>query len=163
MDEPNALSHVDDAGRARMVDVSQKAETYREAVAECRVEMSPGVIERVVSGNLPKGAVLETARLAGIMGAKRTSDLIPMCHPLRLSEVRLEFETLLADQALVIRATVVAVDRTGVEMEAMVAASVAALTVYDMVKAVDKRMVIRSTRLLRKVGGKSGLFEADAP
>lgn len=151
------LSHVDPQGRARMVDVSQKSETSRMARAEARISFSPGVCARVLSGNLPKGAVLETARLAGITGAKRTADLIPMCHPLRISEVKVD---LLADgdDALVVSAEVRAVDRTGVEMEAMTAASVAALTVYDMVKAVDRGMEITSVRLVHKEGGKSGTW-----
>jgi cyclic pyranopterin phosphate synthase len=161
MDDPIQLSHVDPSGKPRMVDVSQKPETLRRAVAESRLEFSPDVLQRVQAGDLPKGAVIETARLAGIMGAKRTSDLIPMCHPLRLSEVTVDFQFQLPN-LLIIQSTVVALDRTGVEMEALTAASIAALTVYDMVKAIDRAMVITATRLLRKEGGKSGTFEADA-
>jgi len=154
------LSHSDAQGRARMVDVSSKPETARMAQAEARVVFSTGVLERVFSGDLPKGAVIETARLAGVAGAKRTSDLIPLCHPLRISSVTLEFEPI-AENALRIVSEVRAVDRTGVEMEALSAASVAALTIYDMVKAVDRRMVIEGVRLLRKVGGKSGDWSCD--
>jgi cyclic pyranopterin phosphate synthase len=142
-----------------MVDVSAKPETVRIARAEAVLRFSPGIRERVLSGDLPKGGVLETARLAGVMGAKRTSDLIPLCHPLRLSEVAVEFQSR-DDDLLVITTRVRAVDRTGVEMEALCAASVAALTVYDMVKAVDRGMVVERLRLLEKQGGKSGTWSA---
>lgn len=144
-----------------MVDVAAKAETLRTAVAEGFVRLSEGVLARVLAGDLPKGAVIETARLAGIMAAKRTSDLIPMCHPLRLTEVDILAEAA-SGGALRLEAKVVAVDRTGVEMEAMTAVSIAALTVYDMVKAVDRSAAIDGIRLLRKTGGKSGDFSAGA-
>lgn len=153
------LTHVDEDGRARMVDVSAKPETARRAQAGATVRFGPGVRDRVLSGDLPKGAVLETARLAGVMGAKRTSDLVPMCHPLRISEVQVDFVPR-GEDVLDITAEVAAVDRTGVEMEALTAAMTAALTVYDMVKAVDRGMVIEQTRLLRKEGGKGGVWEA---
>ncbi|MEY2741749.1 MAG: Cyclic pyranopterin monophosphate synthase accessory protein 1 [Planctomycetota bacterium] len=155
------FTHVGEGGEARMVDVAAKAETLRTAVAEGFVRLSEGVLARVLAGDLPKGAVIETARLAGIMAAKRTSDLIPMCHPLRLTEVDILAEAA-SGGALRLEAKVVAVDRTGVEMEAMTAVSVAALTVYDMVKAVDRSAAIDGIRLLRKTGGKSGDFSAGA-
>jgi cyclic pyranopterin phosphate synthase len=154
------LSHVDGEGRARMVDVSSKPETARLARAEARVVFSPGVRARVLAGDLPKGPVLETARLAGVTGAKRTSDLIPMCHPLRISEVKLDFAPE-GDETLVVTGEVRAVDRTGVEMEALTAVTVAALTVYDMVKAVDRGMEITSVRLTHKEGGKTGTWSRD--
>ena len=159
--EGRPLTHVGSDGKARMVDVSGKAETRRVAIAGARLRFSPGIRDRVLSGDLPKGAVIETARIAGVMAAKKTSDLIPLCHPLRLSRVDLQIEAE-GDDALRLRAEVVVEDRTGVEMEALCAVSVAALTVYDMVKAVDRGMVIEELRLLRKEGGKSGLFEAPA-
>lgn len=154
------LSHVDGDGRARMVDVSRKAETPRMARAEARVVFSQGVRARVLSGDLPKGAVLETARLAGVTGAKRTSDLIPMCHPLRISEVKIDFAPE-GDEVLLVTGEVRAVDRTGVEMEALTAVCVAALTVYDMVKAVDRGMEVTGVRLTHKEGGKSGTWRRD--
>lgn len=144
-----------------MVDVSAKPETPRRAVAEARVVFSEGVLPRVLSGDLPKGAVLDTARLAGVTGAKRTSDLIPMCHPLRISSVTVALEPI-AEDTLRVEAEVRAVDRTGVEMEALSAASVAALTIYDMVKAVDRGMTIEGVRLLLKEGGKGGAWSRDA-
>ena len=156
MDE--RLSHVDAEGRARMVDVSGKEETVRTAVAGGRVRFSPGIRERVLAGDLPKGGVLETARLAGLMAAKRTHELIPLCHPLRLTRVDLDLKPAADADALEILATVTARDRTGVEMEALTAVSVAALTVYDMVKAVDRGMEIGPIRLLRKAGGRSGTW-----
>ncbi len=155
------LSHVAADGTPRMVDVSPKGETRRLAVARARVEFSPGTLVRVLRGDLPKGAVLEVARVAGIQGAKRAADLIPLCHPLRLTDVDVRF-TPDGDRALVIETTVVAVDRTGVEMEAMTAAAVAALTVYDMTKAIDRGTVIGDLCLLRKEGGKSGVWERPA-
>jgi cyclic pyranopterin phosphate synthase len=154
VDEP--LSHVDAEGRARMVDVSGKEETVRTAVAGGRLRFSPGTRERVLAGDLPKGGVLEVARLAGVMAAKRTHELIPLCHPLRLTRVDLELGAAAEEDEIEILATVTARDRTGVEMEALTAVSVAALTVYDMVKAVDRGMQIGPIRLLRKTGGQSG-------
>jgi cyclic pyranopterin phosphate synthase len=151
------LTHLDKEGRAHMVDVSHKEETLRRAVAEAQVHMKPETLKLLLAGNLPKGEALPVARLAGIMGAKKTSDLIPLCHPLRLKQVSVDFSTP-EDSLLSVRAEVVAVDSTGVEMEALTAASIAALTVIDMCKAVDKRMVIRNVRLLSKSGGQSGDF-----
>lgn len=158
MDEK--LSHLDEEGRPRMVDVSTKPESRRLAVAGARLTFSPGVRDRVLAGDLPKGAVLETARFAGVNGAKQTASLIPLCHPLRLTDVSVDIRPR-GDDGLEIEATAVAVDRTGVEMEALCAASVAALTVYDMVKAVDRGMTITEVRLLRKEGGKSGVWTAE--
>jgi cyclic pyranopterin phosphate synthase len=156
----SGLTHFDAEGRAVMVDVSDKAETDRIAVARGSVTMAPETLERIRLGTVAKGDVLSVARLAGIMGAKRTPDLIPLCHPLALSSVRLEL-TLAADRnAVEIEATCKLRGRTGVEMEALTAVSVAALTIYDMVKAVDRSMVIGEIRLVHKSGGKSGTWEA---
>ena len=155
------LSHIDEDGRPRMVDVSPKGETRRLAVAAGRIRFGPGVLRQLLAGSGPKGPVIEAARFAGVAAAKRTSDLIPLCHPLRLTDIAMSFQPI-GDDALEIRATVTAVDRTGVEMEALTAVSVAALTVYDMVKAVDRGMVIGDIRLLRKEGGRSGTWVAAA-
>ena len=150
------LSHYDEAGRARMVDVSAKAETRREAVAEAFVELSEAVLAALAgaNGGNPKGNPLEVARIAGIQAAKQTAALIPMCHPLALSFV--DVEATVVAGGVRIRATVATVGATGVEMEAMVAASIAALTVYDMTKALDKGIRIREVALVSKSGGKSG-------
>ncbi|MCU1320993.1 MAG: molybdenum cofactor biosynthesis protein [Acidobacteriaceae bacterium] len=148
------LSHYDDAGQAHMVDVSAKSETRREAVAAAFVELSDAVLAALPSN--PKGNPLEVARFAGIQAAKKTSDLIPMCHPLTLSFV--DVQATIVEGGVAIEATAATVAGTGVEMEAMVAASVAALTVYDMTKALDKGIRIREVVLLRKSGGKSGEY-----
>ena len=150
------LSHIDDAGRARMVDVSAKADTAREAVARGNVRMQPETLALVQSGGLPKGDVISTARLAGVMAAKRTHELIPLCHPLLLTDIDVEITPDEAASSLEISATVRSTGKTGVEMEAMTAVSVAALTVYDMCKAVDRGIRIEGVRLVRKSGGKSG-------
>ena len=155
MTEPR-LTHVDEAGAARMVDVSAKQDTGREAVAAGRVLVSPEVVALLRGAGVPKGDTLAVARLAGIMGAKQTPSLIPLCHPLALSAVTVDLEV--ADDAVEIRATVRTTDRTGVEMEALTAVAVAGLTVIDMVKAVDKRAVITDVRVLTKSGGASGDF-----
>ncbi len=144
-----------------MVDVGAKAETEREAVAAARVRMKPETLRLLRQGNLPKGDVLGAARVAGIMAAKRTSELIPMCHPLMLTHVSLEFAFDDAASAVEIRATTRCKGQTGVEMEALTAASVAALTIYDMAKAVERGMVIDNVRLLEKRGGKSGHWQAE--
>ena len=157
--EGGPLTHFDAAGRAAMVDVSAKAETVREATARGRITMRPETLALIAEGRAGKGDVLGVARLAGIMAAKRTAELIPLCHPLPLSAVTLDLE-LAAPDAVEIAATVRTAGRTGVEMEAMTAVSVAALTIYDMVKAADRGMRIEAVRLVRKSGGKSGLFEA---
>ncbi|WP_433889916.1 cyclic pyranopterin monophosphate synthase MoaC [Streptomyces sp. CA-111067] len=148
------LTHLDDAGAARMVDVSAKDVTARTARATGRVLVNPRVIELLRGEGVPKGDAVATARIAGIMGAKRTPDLIPLCHPLVVSGVTVDL--VVADDAVEIAATVKTTDRTGVEMEALTAVSVAALTVIDMVKAVDKAAVITDVRVEEKTGGKSG-------
>jgi cyclic pyranopterin phosphate synthase len=154
------LTHFDAEGRAVMVDVSDKAETDRIAVARGSVTMAPETLERIRLGTVAKGDVLSVARLAGIMGAKRTPDLIPLCHPLALSSVKLDLTLAPERNAVEIEATCKLKGRTGVEMEALTAVSVAALTIYDMVKAIDRAMVIGEIRLIRKSGGKSGTWEA---
>ncbi len=155
------LTHLDDQGQARMVDVGAKAETEREAVAAGRVRMRGETLRLLREGNLPKGDVLGVARVAGIMAAKRTPDLIPLCHPLLLTKVAVEFAFDDAASAVDITATVRCKGQTGVEMEALTAVSVAALTIYDMAKAVEKGMVIEGIRLLEKRGGKSGEWRAE--
>lgn len=152
------LTHLDADGAAHMVDVGGKPATARRAVASGRITMSAQALEAIRAGNAPKGDVLGTARIAGIMAAKRTGDLIPLCHPLGLEAVSVDF----AYEADAIRATATAslTGRTGVEMEAMTAASVALLTIYDMAKAIDKGMVIEGVRLIAKTGGKSGDWAA---
>ncbi|MEU6079107.1 cyclic pyranopterin monophosphate synthase MoaC [Streptomyces sp. NPDC047108] len=152
--EQQHLTHLDDAGAARMVDVSGKDVTARTARATGRVLVSPRVVELLRGEGVPKGDALATARIAGIMGAKRTPDLIPLCHPLAVSGVTVDLAV--ADDAVEIAATVKTTDRTGVEMEALTAVSVAALTVIDMVKAVDKAAVVTDVRVEEKTGGKSG-------
>ena len=161
MSTQNRLTHIDEAGAARMVDVSKKDVTARTARASGRVLVSPRVIELLRGEGMPKGDALATARIAGIMGAKRTPDLIPLCHPLAASGVKVDLDV--ADDAVEIRATVKTTDRTGVEMEALTAVSVAALTVIDMVKAVDKGAVITDVRVDEKSGGKSGDYRRPAP
>ena len=150
------LTHFDAAGHATMVDVSDKAETARTATARARVVMQPETLAVVASGTAAKGDVLGTARLAGIMAAKRTAELIPLCHPLPISAVTVDLAV--GDGAVEIAATVRTTGRTGVEMEALTAASVAALTVYDMCKAIDRGMRIEAVRVVQKAGGKSGVF-----
>ncbi|MCC7087968.1 MAG: cyclic pyranopterin monophosphate synthase MoaC [Chloroflexi bacterium] len=149
------LSHVDERGAARMVDVSEKAETARTAIAEATVRMQPATLALIQQGGIAKGDVLATARIAGIMAAKKTHELIPLCHPLAITGVTVDLAPE-GDSALIIRATVKTTGKTGVEMEALTAASVAALTVYDMCKAVEKGIRIEAVRLLEKHGGKSG-------
>jgi cyclic pyranopterin phosphate synthase len=152
------LTHLGEDGAARMVDVGGKPATPRRAIATGRITMSPQVLEAIRAGNAPKGDVLGTARIAGIMAAKRTGDLIPLCHPLGLEAVNIDFEY--EDSAIRATATASLTGRTGVEMEAMTAVSVALLTIYDMAKAIDKGMVIESIRLIAKSGGKSGDWKA---
>jgi cyclic pyranopterin phosphate synthase len=154
------FTHFDEAGRARMVDVSGKAETVRVAVARGRVVMAPDTLARIQEGRIGKGDVLGVARLAGIMAAKRTADLIPLCHPLALTKVAVDLSPAPPD-AVEIEATVGLTGRTGVEMEALTAVTVAALTVYDMCKALDRGMRIDGVRLSHKSGGKSGTYEAE--
>ena len=153
------LTHFDEQGRAAMVDVSAKAETTRTAVARGRVVMAPETLALIREGQVGKGDVLGVARIAGIMAAKRTSDLIPLCHPLMLSKVAVELTPAPPD-AVEIEAVVKVTGQTGVEMEALTAVTVAALTVYDMCKAADRAMRIEAVRLMHKSGGKSGTYEA---
>ena len=155
-DTMSELTHLDDAGQARMVDVGDKPETARLAVASATVRTRPDVVEKIASRALEKGDVLAVARVAGIMAAKRTAELIPLCHPLPLDSVTVDFT--LAGDRVVIRAAARTHGKTGVEMEALTAASVAALAIYDMCKAVDRRMTIEGVRLEEKSGGKSGHF-----
>lgn len=152
------LTHIDPSGRGRMVDVSEKDETKRVAVAHGKISMSPETLLLVKEGGIGKGDVLGVAQTAGIMAAKQTGQLIPMCHPLFLTGVEMEFNFLTEESAVEIKARVSTVGKTGVEMEALTAVSVAALTVYDMCKAVDKNMVISDVYLLEKTGGKSGRY-----
>ena len=153
------LSHVQANGEAHMVDVSAKAETYREARAEARVRMLPTTLQLILEGGHHKGDVFATARIAGIMAAKKTSDLIPLCHPLALAKVEVELQIEEADSSVIIQTLCRLKGQTGVEMEALTAASVAALTLYDMCKAVDKGMVIEQIALISKLGGKSGDYQ----
>ena len=152
------LTHIGEDGRARMVDVSDKAATVREAVAEGFVRMSPATLTLALSGEGQKGDVRAVAEIAGVMAAKKTSDLIPMCHPLALAKVEVRVEP--ADGGLSVTARVKTTGQTGVEMEALTAVSVACLTLYDMLKAAEKGMVIESVRLTSKTGGKSGDWRA---
>ncbi|GAB7555649.1 cyclic pyranopterin monophosphate synthase MoaC [Novosphingobium sp. 11B] len=154
-----SLTHIDPDGNARMVDVGAKAETQRIAVAAGRISMSADALAAIRAGNAPKGDVLGTARIAGIMAAKRTADLIPMCHPLPLDAVNLDFA--FEDNAIRVIAKASLTGRTGVEMEAITAASIALVTIYDMAKALDKGMVIGDIRLVEKIGGKSGHWKMD--
>lgn len=157
---PGRLTHFDAAGQAAMVDVSAKAETVREATARARITMRPETLALIESGTAAKGDVLGVARLAGIMAAKRTADLIPLCHPLPIASVAVDLTPDRAASAVEITATVRTTGRTGVEMEALTAASVAALTVYDMCKAVDRGMVVEALRVTAKSGGASGDYRA---
>ena len=155
-----ALTHIDASGEARMVDVSAKPATERLAVAEGRVVMSEATLDLIVSGNAKKGDVLGAARIAGIMAAKRTSELIPLCHPLALSKVTLDIVTDNKLAGCIVRATVKVTGPTGVEMEALTAVSVACLTIYDMIKAVERGVRIEGIHLIEKKGGKSGHYRA---
>jgi cyclic pyranopterin monophosphate synthase len=157
----SSLTHLDATGRARMVDVTDKAVTHREAVAEAFVLMQPETLRMVAEGSHKKGDVLAVARIAGIQAAKKCADLIPLCHPLLLSSVAVDCELDTANQRVAIRATCKLSGQTGVEMEALTAASVAALTIYDMCKAVDRQMQISGVRVLEKRGGKSGDWHAE--
>lgn len=157
-DSAARLTHVREDGTAHMVDVSAKPVTARQATAQSVLKTTPEVIALITEGNLPKGDALAVARVAGIMAAKQTSTLIPLCHPLPLSKVTIDFETV--HDAVVVETTVKTTAVTGVEMEALTAASIAALALYDMIKAVDKHAVISDTRVLAKSGGKSGDWTA---
>jgi cyclic pyranopterin monophosphate synthase len=152
------LSHVDTQGRARMVDIAEKPVTHREAIARGIVRLTPKVLHLIVSGQMPKGDVLAVARVAGIMAAKKTPELIPLCHPLPITSITIEFTPNESQNMITIAATVKVESKTGVEMEALTAVSVAALTIYDMCKAVDKGIVITDICLMKKTGGKSGTY-----
>jgi cyclic pyranopterin phosphate synthase len=153
------LSHLDEQGRPRMVDVSAKADTQREAITKGTVHMKAETLDLIKKGLIKKGDVLTVAQIAGIMAAKQTPSLIPLCHPLLLGEIKVEFQIDEKNQAINITSTVKNIGKTGVEMEAMTATAVAALTIYDMCKAVDRGMRIDGVRLIKKSGGKSGLIE----
>ena len=155
------LTHIDSGGRLRMVDVGEKAPTLREAAAEAFVSLAEETLGRICSGDIRKGNVFEAARLAGIMAAKRTWELIPLCHQLQLTGIEVDFFPDRAKNEIRITSRVKTNDRTGVEMEALVAVTCAALTIYDMCKAIDRSMTIREARLTFKAGGKSGVFERD--
>ncbi|MGH8870503.1 MAG: cyclic pyranopterin monophosphate synthase MoaC [Acidimicrobiia bacterium] len=159
MTDERELTHLNEAGEVHMVDVGDKAATDREALAEGLVLMSPELAKRFFDGDLPKGDAAAVARVAGIMAAKRTSDLIPLCHPIALTGVEVVLEP--NGRGIRVVASVRTTDRTGVEMEAMTAVAVAALTIYDMVKGVERDVTIESVRLLRKSGGRSGTWERD--
>jgi cyclic pyranopterin phosphate synthase len=156
----SALTHIDTKGEARMVDISVKPSTQRSALAEGRVVMSKATLALILSGNAKKGDVLGTARIAGIMAAKRTSELIPLCHPLTLSNVTLDIEPDKKLPGCVVRATVKVTGPTGVEMEALTAVSVACLTIYDMIKAAERGVRIEGIHLVEKTGGRSGHYRA---
>jgi cyclic pyranopterin monophosphate synthase len=158
--ESPALTHIDAGGEARMVDVSEKPATERLAVAEGRVVMSQATLDMIVSGNAKKGDVLGTARIAGIMAAKRTAELIPLCHPLALSKVTVDITPDTTLPGCLVRASVKVTGPTGVEMEALTAVSVACLTIYDMIKAVERGVRIDGIHLVEKMGGKSGHYRA---
>ena len=155
------LTHIDAKGRPRMVDVTEKPDTQREAVARGAVRMQPSTFQLLKKGEMAKGDVLAVAQLAGIMAAKRTPDLIPLCHPLLIGDVKVEFSLDEESSTVGITTTVQSTGKTGVEMEALTAAAVAALTIYDMCKAVDRGMRIENIRLVRKSGGKSGTIELE--
>jgi cyclic pyranopterin phosphate synthase len=152
------LSHINDTGQVQMVDVTDKNKTVRKATARGQVKMESGTLALIEEGRMAKGNVLTTAKIAGLMAAKKTGDLIPLCHPLALTGIDIEFEIDRENSQVIIKAEVRTVGQTGVEMEALTAVSVAALTIYDMCKAVDKEMIISNILLLKKSGGKSGTF-----
>ena len=154
------FSHIDVKGRVRMVDVTEKKPSLRKALAQAVVHMQPDTFDRIINQKVQKGNVLETARIAGIMAAKKTSDLIPMCHPLAITHIEVRFTPREEKSSIAVEASVKTWYRTGAEMEALTAVTTAALTIYDMCKAVDRGMVISEVHLLKKSGGKSGTFEA---
>jgi cyclic pyranopterin monophosphate synthase len=155
----NQLTHIDSEGRLRMVDVSTKEVTHREARAEATLLVSPETLQRVLDQKMPKGNVFEAARLAGILAAKKTSDLIPLCHPIQLTEIKIDFSADPEKDQIWISSQVKTRDRTGVEMEALVAVTHAALTIYDMCKSVDRGMKITGVQLTYKSGGRSGTYQ----
>lgn len=153
------LTHINEEGRAKMVDVSEKADTAREAVAVGYISMKRETLERIKEGTISKGDVLAVAQVGGIMGAKSTPQIVPMCHPIMISGCNINFKMNFENNRIEITATTKTVGKTGIEMEALTAVSTAALTIYDMCKAIDREMVINNIMLVRKSGGKSGLFE----
>ncbi len=155
------LTHIDALGRPRMVDVTQKPDTQREAVAKCLVKMKASTFERLKKGNIPKGDVLAVAQLAGIMAAKQTPHIIPLCHPVLIGDVKIEFSLDEENNTVEITTAVKSLGKTGVEMEALTATAITALTIYDMCKAVDRGIQIEHLRLIRKSGGKSGIIELE--
>ena len=155
------LTHIDELGRPRMVDITQKPDTQREAVAKGMVRMKPSTFDRLKKGEMPKGDVLAVAQLAGIMATKQTSNLIPLCHPVLIGDIKVEFNLDEGNSAVEITTTVKSTGKTGVEMEALTATAVAALTIYDMCKAVDRGIKIDNIRLIRKSGGKSGVVNLE--
>ena len=154
----SSFTHIDDKGRVRMVDVTAKEPTVRTAMAGGLISMNAETLDLIQNQKVKKGNVLETARIAGMMAAKKTADLIPMCHPLNITHIQIDFAPDAANNCIGIEATVRAIDQTGVEMEAITAVSVSALTIYDMCKASDKEMTISQIQLLKKTGGKSGTY-----
>ncbi len=152
------LSHIDDKGRASMVDVGEKDITVREAEASGRIQMKPETLALIVSGGMPKGDVFAAARIAGIQGGKKTSEMIPLCHPLLVEKISVDFEIDEVQSCVLIRSFAKITGKTGIEMEALTAVSIAALTIYDMCKAVDKNITITDIMLIRKSGGKSGEY-----
>lgn len=161
LENNEVLTHINEEGRAKMVDVSQKAETKREAIAGSRIYMKKETLERIKEGTMKKGDVLSVAQVGGIMGAKKTSDIIPMCHPIMISGCDISFNLDFENNKIDITATAKTVGQTGIEMEALSAVSIAALTIYDMCKAIDRGMVISDIKLLKKSGGKSGEYVRD--
>jgi cyclic pyranopterin phosphate synthase len=159
----NKLTHFDEAGRPRMVDVSAKADTLREATATATIFMKRDTFLRIQDRTIEKGDVFGVAQTAGVMAAKKTGDVIPLCHPLNLTSVSMEFHPRQEQSCVEVRATARLAGKTGVEMEALVAASTAALTIYDMCKAIDREMTITTVQVVKKSGGKSGTFERQAP
>lgn len=153
------FTHIDNNGHVRMVDVTDKEPTLRVAVARGTVTMRPETLARIEQKDVKKGNVLETARIAGVMAAKKTAEIIPMCHPLNITHIQIDFSTHKKDSSILIEASIRAIDQTGVEMEALTAVSVAALTIYDMCKSYDREMTISKVCLLKKSGGKSGSFD----
>lgn len=152
------FTHLDEKGRAKMVDVTAKESTLREAVAQGKVLMNPNTVTAIEQGEVPKGDVLGVARIAGIMAAKKTSDIVPMCHPLELTGINIDFSSSIEKGEITIKASVKTVGKTGVEMEAMTAVSAAALAIYDMCKSADRAIILSDIKLLTKSGGKSGTF-----
>mgnify|MGYP000877791967 FL=1 len=153
------LTHINEQGRAKMVDVSEKQDTLREAVAYCNVYMKEETLLKIKEGTIKKGDVLSVAQVAGIMASKKTSDLIPMCHPIMISGCDISFSLNFDENRVEITSTVKNTGQTGVEMEAIAAVTIAGLTIYDMCKAIDREMIVSDVKLLKKSGGKSGLFE----